>query len=94
MWVGKVIGTLVAVPKVESLTGSKLLIVVPDSFGAGGERIPVVAVDVIGAGTGERVLVVQGSSARQAYGNTNSSVDAAIIGIIDSIEINKELVVD
>lgn len=91
MWVGKVIGTLVATPKDESLTGCKLLFVQPIKICQSGSRIPVVAVDTIGAGTGETVLVVEGSSARHLIGKPQAAVDAAIIGIIDSIELNKEL---
>lgn len=92
MWVGKIIGTLVATPKDDSLTGSKLLIVQPISYGvAGAPGKPIVAVDTIGAGTGETVLVVDGSSARHVTGNPQSAVDSAIVGIIDSIEINKSL---
>ncbi|MBP2636039.1 MAG: Ethanolamine utilization protein EutN/carboxysome structural protein Ccml [Firmicutes bacterium] len=91
MWVGKIIGTLVATPKDDSLTGSKLLIVQPTRFGNAAPERPIVAVDTIGAGTGETVLVVDGSSARHVTGNPNSAVDAAIVGIIDSIEINKAL---
>ncbi len=94
MWVGKVIGTLVAIPKDEALTGSKLLIVAPCGFSGGKENMPVVAVDTIGAGTGERVLVVDGSSARQVYGDQKAPVDAAIIGIIDSIEIDEDIPID
>lgn len=91
MWVGKVIGTLVATPKDESLTGCKLLIVQPIKLCQSGNRIPVVAVDTIGAGTGESVLVVGGSSARLLIGKPQAAVDAAIIGIIDTMEVNKEL---
>lgn len=92
MWVGKIIGTLVATPKDDSLTGSKLLIVQPARFGTtGAPGKPIVAVDRIGAGTGETVLVVDGSSARYITGNPHSAVDAAIVGIIDTIEINKSL---
>ncbi|HMM21112.1 MAG TPA: EutN/CcmL family microcompartment protein [Selenomonadales bacterium] len=90
MWVGKIIGTLVATPKDDSLTGSKLLIVQPLTFGGGKRGYPVVAVDAIGAGTGETVLVVEGSSARHVHGKPNSAVDAAIVGIIDSIELAKD----
>lgn len=90
MWVGKVIGTLVATPKDESLTGSKLLVVQPLAGGNGGSR-HIVAVDTIGSGTGETVLVVAGSSARHALGNPAAAVDAAIIGIVDNMEINKDL---
>jgi ethanolamine utilization protein EutN len=91
MWVGKIIGTLVATPKDESLTGSKLLIVQPLDFGGGNAGAPLVAVDTIGAGTGETVLVVEGSSARHVHGKPNSAVDAAIVGIIDTIELDRSL---
>lgn len=91
MWVGKIIGTLVATPKDDSLTGSKLLIVQPIPFGNRPAGEAVVAVDTIGSGTGETVLVVNGSSARQVTGNPKSAVDAAIVGIIDSIEIKADL---
>ncbi len=91
MWVGKIIGTLVATPKDDSLTGCKLLIVQPLRLGTGKPGNPIVAVDTIGAGTGETVLVVDGSSARHVTGNPSSAVDAAIVGIIDNIEINKAL---
>ncbi|EGO64746.1 EutN/CcmL family microcompartment protein [Acetonema longum] len=92
MWVGKVIGTVVATPKDDSLTGCKLLIVRPADFCRGDDRDkPVIAVDTIGAGTGETVLVVEGSSARHVSGRPNGAVDAAIVGIIDSIEIDQDL---
>lgn len=90
MWVGKVIGTLVATPKDDSLTGSKLLIVQPIRVKCDAGE-PIVAIDTIGSGTGETVLVVSGSAARHAAGNNQAAVDAAIIGIIDSMEINKDL---
>jgi len=91
MWVGKVVGTLVATPKDETLTGCKLLFVLPMKFHQNQPGNLVVAVDTIGAGTGENVLVVAGSSARYLMGNSNAAVDAAIFGIIDNIELNKEL---
>ncbi|MBP2654445.1 MAG: Ethanolamine utilization protein EutN/carboxysome structural protein Ccml [Firmicutes bacterium] len=88
MWVGKIIGTLVATPKDDSLTGSKLLIVQPLDFSNKKTGSSIVAIDLIGAGTGETVLVVEGSSARHVYGNPSSAVDAAIIGIVDTIELD------
>lgn len=91
MWVGKVVGTLVATPKDESLTGSKLLVVQPMKYYKNQARVPVVAVDRIGAGTGETVLVVAGSSARQLLDHCHAAVDAAIIGIVDSMELDKDL---
>ena len=94
MWVGKIIGTLVATPKDDSLTGSKLLIVRPLDFSGRATRNDIVAVDAIGAGTGETVLVVEGSSARHVHGKPNSAVDAAIVGIIDSIELDQQLIAE
>ena len=93
MWVGIVVGTLVATPKDESLTGTKLLIVQPIDFAKQANSAQVVAVDTIGAGTGEKVLVVTGSSARYVAGKPEGAIDTAIVGIIDSIEINKDLLV-
>jgi ethanolamine utilization protein EutN len=86
-----VVGTVVATPKDESLTGCKLLVVQPLRFCKSEGSAPVVAVDTIGAGTGERVLVVEGSSARHVAGKPQGAVDAAIVGIIDSIEVNDDL---
>lgn len=94
MWVGKIIGTLVATPKDDSLTGSKLLIVQPLEFSGSKWGHPVVAVDAIGAGTGETVLVVEGSTARHVHGKPNSAADAAIVGIIDTIELAKDAVAE
>ncbi|MDR3589833.1 MAG: EutN/CcmL family microcompartment protein [Negativicutes bacterium] len=94
MWVGKIIGTLVATPKDDSLTGSKLLIVQPRDFSGRTPRSAIVAIDAIGAGTGETVLVVEGSSARHVHGKPNSAVDAAIVGIIDSIELDQQLLAE
>jgi ethanolamine utilization protein EutN len=85
----KVVGNVVSTQKNQNLVGSKLLLVQSiDSEGntTGGV---FVAVDTVGAGFGERVLVTKGSSARNATGDEeNSPVDAAIVGIIDSIEYN------
>ena len=91
MWIGTVVGTLVATPKDESLTGCKLLIVQPVDFGRSTPKSAVIAVDKIGAGTGEKVLVVTGSSARMVTDKPQGAVDAAIVGIVDNIEINKDL---
>jgi ethanolamine utilization protein EutN len=90
MWVGKIIGTLVATPKDTSLKGNKLLVVQPWKYNHN-QRYPVVAVDTIGAGTGEIVLVVEGSSARQVTGKPNAAIDAAIVGIVENLEIDQAL---
>ena len=83
MFVGKVIGSIVSTRKNENLIGSKFMIVEPLAVMNGkGERI--VAVDNVGAGIGEIVLVATGSAARIGCNLTDSPVDAAIVGIVDS----------
>lgn len=80
-----VIGTVVASQKVASLSGYKLLLVSdPDSPDS--KAPALVAVDTVGAGEGERVIVVRGSSARAAAGLTDVPVDAVIVGIVDQID--------
>ena len=80
MIIGKVVGSVVSTRKNENLVGSKFMIVEPIPSLKVDNRI--VAVDNIGAGIGEYVLVVQGSSARYGVGNPTAPVDAAIVGII------------
>ena len=87
MLIGRVIGTVVATRKDERLRGSKLLLVRPITLKGEDESNYVVAVDTVGAGFKERVLVVAGSSARMADGQKDRPIDAAIIGIIDSMEV-------
>jgi microcompartment protein CcmK/EutM len=88
MTLGRVVGTVVSTRKDERLEGFKLLIVKavdPD----GEERNSyVVAVDTVDAGSGDLVLVVTGSSARMAYGCQDRPIDAAVVGIIDSVDVD------
>lgn len=82
MIVGKVVGSLVSTRKNENLIGNKFMIVEPvSSMKAQGGTL--VAIDNIGAGIGEYVLVACGSAARIGCGMENAPVDAAIVGIID-----------
>ena len=81
MFVGKVVGSVVATRKNENLTGNKFLIVEPYNKMAGDGRL--VAIDNVGAGIGEDVLVALGSAARIGCNVETSPVDAAIVGIID-----------
>lgn len=90
MLIGQVIGTVVASRKHDRLVGSKIQIVQPLSPHSGkAEGAPIVAVDVVGAGVGEQVLVATGSAARTAVDKPDSPVDAAIIGIIDQFDIEE-----
>ena len=87
MIVCKVIGHVWATKKEEHLEGLKLM-VVQEEFPSGTKKATHVAADVVGAGIGEKVLVVSGSTARQAFGRDDVPADMAIVGIIDSLEIN------
>ncbi len=89
MNLGKVIGTVVATRKDSKLDGCKMLIVQlidPDGKPEGGY---VVAIDTVGAGAGETVLIVRGSSARMTRNFAQSPVDAAIAAIVDTIDFNQ-----
>lgn len=92
MWIGVVIGTVVATRKDERLVGYKLLAVRPLNLTGGDRSAPCkVVVDRIGAGVGERVLVVTGSSARSAIGQMEAPVDGAVVGIVDQIDLDTRL---
>ena len=95
MFLAKVIGHVVATQKDKSLGGQKLFVVEPLNvkYDGGGDGKPaslgntgraIVALDVVGAGEGQLVLVVQGSSARMTESTKNLPADAAIVGIVDS----------
>ena len=85
MRIAKVVGVAVATIKDPRLDGSKLLLVAAVDQSGQTQELPFVAVDMVGAGEGELVLVVEGSSARVAAGNADRPVDAVIVGILDSL---------
>lgn len=87
MIIGRIIGNVVATRKDPRLEGVKLLLVRPLSLTGEDENSYVVAIDTVGAGFREKVLVVSGSSARLAEGMKDRPVDAAIVGIIDTVEV-------
>lgn len=83
MIIGKVTGSIVATRKNEKLVGCKLMVVdILESMNGGNSRI--IAIDNVGAGIGEVVMVAQGSAARIGCNLDNSPVDAAIVGIVDN----------
>lgn len=86
MIIGRILGTVVSTQKDERLQGKKLLIVRPINLDGTDQSGYVVAVDTVGAGFHEKVMLVSGSSARLAEGNKDCPVDAAIIGVIDEID--------
>ena len=87
MLLAKIVGTVVATRKDPRLVSCKLLIVRPMDPRGKAEGSHLVAIDTVDAGVGETVLIVSGSSARMAAGLKGCPVDAAIIGIVDEIEI-------
>ena len=89
MLLGKIVVTVVATRKDPRLVSNKLLVVRPIDPRGKAEGNYLVAIDTVDAGVGETVLVVSGSSARMASGLKDCPVDAAIVGIIDEIEINE-----
>lgn len=88
MNLAKVLGTVVSTQKSEKLSGLRMLmlgIYGPDNQPTGGS---VVAVDSVGAGVGEMVLYASGSSARQTQATDNKPVDAVVMAIVDSWEVD------
>jgi ethanolamine utilization protein EutN len=93
MFLAKVEGAVVATKKDPSMSGRKLLLLRPQQVD---DKDPakirpgvntIIAVDSVGAGTGELVLYTQGSSARLAPGLKDAPVDAVVIGIVDSVDV-------
>jgi ethanolamine utilization protein EutN len=90
MLIARVVGTVVSTQKSRTLHGAKLLLVQP--VGPDGEPrgAAVLAIDSVGAGVGERVLiVVEGKAAGDALGRKGAPVDAAIVGIVDDIDMTE-----
>lgn len=93
MKIGRVIGNIWATRKEERLAGLKLLIVQPLNIIDGSkDKVPIIAADIIGAGIGEIVILVGGSSARGAAGGMEIPVDATVVGIVDDKEIDHNLI--
>ena len=90
MLLARVMGTVVATRKDERLLGKKLLVCRPVNPQGEAEGAYFVAVDTVGAGFHEMVLVVSGSSARMAANFKESPVDSAIVGIVDEVEMNAD----
>lgn len=92
MKTGRVIGNIWATRKEERLSGLKLLVIQPvNLLNDQPIEYPIVAADLIGAGVGEIVIYVGGSSARGAAGGQDIPVDATIVGIVDDQEIEGAL---
>jgi microcompartment protein CcmK/EutM len=88
MILARVVGTVVATRKDPRLEGKKLLVLKPVSADGKDEAGYVVSVDTVGAGAGERVISVAGSSARMAEGCKDRPIDNAIVGIVDEVSLD------
>lgn len=88
MYLGRVIGTVVCTTKNESLVGKKLLVVEKLTERLEREGSSEVAVDSVGAGTGEIVILCRGSSARFIDEEGNAPFDTSIVGIVDNVEVS------
>ncbi len=98
MFVAKVTGSLVATQKVDAMVGYKLLMVEPYRLEAKDRKSLVttgrtfVAVDLLGSGVGDYVLVTQGSSARLTSTTKNMPIDAITVGIVDQVHVDQACV--
>ena len=98
MFIAKVTGSLVATQKVDTMVGHKLLLVEPYRLEAKQRKSIVttgrtfVAVDTLGAGEGDYVLLTQGSSARMTPQTKHLPIDAVVVGIVDQVHVDKNCV--
>ncbi len=98
MFIAKVTGTLVSTQKVQTMVGYKLLIVEPYRLDAADRKQLIttgrtfVAVDMLGAGSGEYVLITQGSSARMTPETKDMPIDTVIVGIVDRVHVDQQCV--
>jgi ethanolamine utilization protein EutN len=98
MFVAKVTGSVVATQKVDTMVGHKLLVVEPYRLESAERKSLVttgrtfVAVDTVGAGEGEFVLITQGSSARATPETKSLPIDCVIIGIVDKVQVDQQCI--
>jgi ethanolamine utilization protein EutN len=91
MFLGKVVGTVWSTKKTPDLEGVKFLIVHPIDLDKEPTRNIVVVADRLGAGVGEVVLCAYGKAARSAVGNQDMSIEAAVVGIIDRVDVQDDI---
>lgn len=89
MQLGRVVGTVVSTAKHRKFSGAKLLLVQLLNLDDTPRGVPILAVDGVGAGVDEKVLIVlEGRAAGEAIGKKGAPVDAAIVGIVDAVTID------
>lgn len=88
MTLGRVVGNVVSTQKNQKLEGAKLLLVQPLDLSLQARGAPVMAVDGVDAGIGDLILLIQdGRSAQLVLGKGAAAVDAAVIGVVDAVEM-------
>ena len=87
MFLGKVVGTVWSTKKSPDLEGVRFLIVHPYDLDHEPTRNVVVVADRLGAGTGEMVMCAYGKAARTAIGNQDMAIEAAVVGIVDRVDV-------
>lgn len=90
MIIGKVIGNVWATRKDEKLNGFKFLVIRSSSEAGEDKGHSFVAVDSVGAGIGDSVIVTKGSPSRAIFDNKSIPIDAVVVGIIDSLEVDEQ----
>lgn len=92
MLIGRIIGDVVATQKAPSHEGRKILVVQPLNLDGSDRGDPVLALDAVDAGVGDRVLVVtEGFSAMTAVERPNSPIDMAVVGVIDAVDLVEDV---
>jgi ethanolamine utilization protein EutN len=95
MQIGRVIGTVVSTQKHRKLDSAKLLLVQPLTLDDQPRGVPLLTIDSVGAGIGEKVLIVlEGRAAGEALRKKAAPVDAAIIGIVDHVALERDALTD
>ncbi len=94
MDLARVIGCVVCTQKNEGLEGRKLLLVQPVTVQGDDRGTPLVAIDAVGAGAGERVMYVTGREASFAFIPDHVPTDASIVGIVDRVDVLAQAVVN
>jgi ethanolamine utilization protein EutN len=87
MFLGKVIGTVWSTKKTPDLEGVRFLLVHPYDLDREPTKNVVVVADRLGAGAGEVVMCAYGKAARSAIGNQDMSIEAAVVGIVDRVDL-------
>lgn len=92
MFLGKVVGTVWSTKKIADLEGVRFLVVHPIDLDREPTRNIVVVADRLGAGVGETVMCAYGKAARSAIGDQDMSIEAAVIGIVDRVDVQGEVI--